>query len=202
MLTSLPSTTNPVPSTASFLGLTLPMALVHMTFFVIPMPQATMGPAVLSTGTVEILTLTVELGARADVRAPQVVPVGLRLGHTHLMANAERAMATSSVTPTALFTRGLAVPLTDGVVTPLITVGLAAKADVMAQVVVLGVTLGAALGQQIHHQRHLAPKNLYSAHLRVRRRMAATQPMEPAAQVTGTLFAVTGQKVVVVLFTG
>lgn len=133
-----------------------------MTFFVIPMPQPIMGPAVLSTDIVGILTLTVELGARADVRAPQVVPVGLlglRLGRTHLMANVERTMAASSVTPTALFTRELVVPRTDGVATLLITVGLAAKADVMAQLVVLGATLGAALGQPIHQQRHLALKN-------------------------------------------
>ena len=32
--------------------------------------------------------------------------------------------------------------------------------------------------------------------------MAAIQLMEPAVQATGTLFAVIGQKVVVVLFTG
>ena len=176
------------------------MALVHMTFFVIPMLQPIMGPAVLSTDIAGVLTLTVELGARADVQAPQVVPVGLHLGRTHLMANVERAMATSSVTPTALFTRELAVPRTDGVATLLITVGLAAKADVMAQVVVLGEILGAALGQ--HQQRHLAPKNQSWAHLRVRQRMAAIQLMEPAVQVTGTLLAVIGQRVVVVLFTG
>ena len=180
-----------------------------MTFFVIPMLQPIMGPAVLSTGIAGILTLTVGLGARADVQAPQVVPVGLlglRLGRTHLTANVERAMATSSVTLTALFTWELVVPRTDGVATPLITVGLAAKADVMAQVVVLGATLGAALGvalgKPIHQLCHLAPKNRYWAHLRVRRRMAAIQLTEPAVQVTGTLPAVIGQKVVVVLFTG
>ena len=177
-----------------------------MTFFVIPMPQRIMGPAVLSTDIVGVPTLTVGLGARADVQAPQVVLVGLRLGRIHLTANVERATATSSVTPTALFTWELAVPRTDGVAILLITVGLAAKADVMAQVEVLGVTLGAALGvalgQRIHQQRHLEPKNQYWAHLRVRRPMAATQLMEPAVQVTGTLLAVIGQKVVVVLFTG
>ena len=173
-----------------------------MTFFVIPMPQPIMGPAVLSTDTVGVPTLTVELGARADVQVLEVVPVGLRLGRTHPMANAEMAMATFSVTPTALFTQGLAVPRTDGVATLPITVGLAAKADVMAQVVVLGAAMGVALGQPIHHQRQLAPKNQYWAHLRVRRRMAAIQLMEPAVQVTGTLLAVIGQKVVVVLFTG
>ena len=176
-----------------------------MTFFVIPMLQPIMGPAVLSTGIVGILTLTVELDARADVQAPQVVLMGLlglHLGRTHLMANVERVMATSSVTLTAPFTRELAVPRTDGVATRPITVVMAAKADVMAQVVVLGAALGAALGQLIHQQRHLAPKNQYWAHLRVRRRMVATQLMEPAVQVTGTLLAVIGQKVVVVLFTG
>ena len=177
-----------------------------MTFFVIPMPQPIMGHAVLSTDIAGVLTLTVELGARADVQAPQAVPVGLHLGRTHLMANVERAMATSSVIPTALFTPELAVPRTDGVATLLITVGLAAKADVMAQVVVLGAileaALGAALRQRIHQQRHLAPKNQSWAHLRVRRQMAAIQLMEPVVQVTGTLLAAIGQKAVVVLFTG
>ena len=175
-----------------------------MTFFVIPVLQPIMGPAVLSTGTVGTLTRTVELGARAVVQALQGVLVGLRLGHTHLTANVGRAMVTSSVTPTALSTRELAVPRTDGVVTPLLTVVMAAKADVMAQEVggTLGAALGAALPQPIHPQRRLAPKNQYWAHRRVRQRMAAIQLMEPAVQVMGTLFAVIGQKVVVVLFTG
>ena len=76
-----------------------------------------------------------ELGVRADVPAP------LHLVHTHLTANVELPMVASSAIPPAPFTQELAVPSMDGAVIPLLTVGLAARADVMAQRVVLGVPL-------------------------------------------------------------
>lgn len=111
---------------------------------------------------VEVPTLTVEPAARVDVLA-QVAPVGLglRLGHTPQMANVDVVMVTSSATPPAPFTRELAVPPMDGVATLLITVGLAAKVDVMAQLVAMGAALGAALGRPLQLQRHLALKNPY-----------------------------------------
>lgn len=108
---------------------------------------------------VEVPTLTVEPAARVDVLAPQVAPVGLglRLGHTPQMANVDVVMVTSFATPPAPFTRELAVPPMDGVATLLITVGLAAKVGVMAQL----VAMGAALGRPLQLQRHLALKNPY-----------------------------------------
>lgn len=127
-----------------------------------------MEPAALSTDIVGALTITVELGARADVQAAQVALVGMRLVHTHPTANVELAMVVSSATPPALFTQGLAVPRMDGVAVPMPTVGLGVKADVMA----LPVAQGAVLERPLQLQRHLGRRNLSWARLRVRLRMA------------------------------
>ena len=143
-------------------------------------------PAAPSTDIVGKLTLTAELDARADVLAPQV-PV-----HIHPMANAELPMVASSATRPALFTQELAAPSTDGVVTPLITVGLAAKADVMA----------AILERPLQLQRRLEPKSPCWACLRLRPRMAVILPMVLVALGMGIPFVVTGQMVLAVLFTG
>ena len=139
-----------------------------------------------------------ELDARADVPVPQVALVGLRLVHTHPTANVELLMVAYFATPPAPFTRELAAPNTDGVVTPLLTVGLIAKADVMAQPVVLAATL--ELPPQL--RRRLEPKSPCWARLRVRLRMAVILLMGLVALEMGTPFVVIGQTVLVVLFTG
>ena len=165
-----------------------------------------MVPAALSTGIVGVPTLTVELGVRADVQALQVDPVDpvdlveLPLGRIRPMANVDVVMVTFFVIPIAPFIRELVVPRTDGVATPQLTVEMDARADVMAQLVVLGVTLEVALEHHLRH--HLAPKNQYWARLRVRLQTAAILLTVPAVQATGILFVVTGQTVVVVLYTG
>ena len=161
-----------------------------------------MGHAALSTDTVGALTLTVEMGVRVDVLAPQVGLVGLRLGHTHPTANVDVATVTSSATPPAPFTRELAVPRMDGVATPLITVGLAAKADVMAEPVIVEAALGAALERPLQLQWHLARKNPCWARLLLHLRMAVILQTVPAALGMGIPFVVTGRTVLVALFTG
>lgn len=166
--------------------------------FAIRTPRPTTERAAPGTDIVEILTLTVELDAKADVPVPQVALVGRCLVHTHPTANVELPMVASSATPPAPFTQGPAVPPTDGVVAPLHTVGLDAKADVMAQPVVLGATLGPPL----QLQRRLEPKSPYWARLRVRLRLAVILLMVPVALGMGILFVVIGQTVLVVLFTG
>lgn len=88
----------------------------------------------------------------------------------------------------------LAAPSTDGVVTPLLTVGPAAKADVMVQPVVPEPPL--------QLQRRLEHKSLCWVHLRVRLRMALTLLMVLVALEMGTLFVEIGQMVLAVLFTG
>lgn len=92
----------------------------------------------------------------------------------------------------------LAAPSTDGVVTPLLTVGLAAKVDVMAQLVVLGATPE----RPLQLQRRLEPKNPCWARLRVRLRMALILLMAHVALEMATPSVVIGQTVLVVLFTG
>ena len=94
-----------------------------------------------NTAIVEILTLTVELDVKVDALALQVDLVVIHLVRTHRTANVEVPMVAFSATLTAPFTQEHAVHRTDGVVTPLLTVGLAAKADAMAQLAVLGATL-------------------------------------------------------------
>ena len=106
-----------------------------------PTPRPTMGLVAPNTGIVGTLTLTVELDVKVDVPALQVDLVVIRLVRTRRTANVEVPMVASSATLTAPFTQEHAVHRTDGVVTPLLTVGLAAKADVMAQLAVLGATL-------------------------------------------------------------
>ena len=66
--------------------------------------------------------------------------------------------------------KGLAAPSTDGVVTPLLIVGPAAKADVMAQPAVVGATPE----RPLQLRRHLELKSLCWVRLRVRLRMALT----------------------------
>lgn len=92
----------------------------------------------------------------------------------------------------------LAAPSTDGVVTPLFIVGMAAKVDVMA----LPVVLGATLERPLRLQRRRVPKSLCWARLRVRLQMAVILLMVLVALAMGTPFVVTGQTVLVVLFTG
>lgn len=79
MLTGSCSTTDHVLSTISFLELTLPTVLVHLTFFVIPTLRAIMGPAALGTDTAGVPTLTVEMDARADVMVQPVAVEGAAL---------------------------------------------------------------------------------------------------------------------------
>ena len=107
-----------------------------------PTPRPTTELVAPNTGTVGALTLTVELDVRVDVLALQLDLVVIRLGRTHRTANVEVPMVASFATLTAPFTQEHVVHRTDGVVTPLLTVGLAAKADAMAQLAVLGATLG------------------------------------------------------------
>lgn len=64
--------------------------------------------------------------------------------------------------------RELAAPSTDGVVTPLLIVGPAAKADVMVQPAVLE----AGRGRLLQLQLRLELKSLYWVRLRVRLRVA------------------------------
>ena len=173
-----------------------------MTSFAILTPLAIMGPAALSTDTAGAPTLIVEQGARADVPVPQVALVVLHLARTHLMANVDMVMVTSFATPPVPFTRELVVPRMDGVATPMLTVGLVAKADVMAQPVELEAVLGVVLGQPLQLQRHLEPKNLCWARLQVHLQMAAILLTVVAALEMGTLFVVIGQTVVVVLSMG
>lgn len=106
-----------------------------------PTPRPTTELVAPNTDTVGALTLTVEMDVKVDVLALQLDLVVIRLGLTHRTANVEMPMEASSATRTAPFTKEHAVHRTDGVVTPLLTVGLAAKADVMAQLAVLGATL-------------------------------------------------------------
>ena len=94
-----------------------------------------------STGIVGTLMLTVEPGVKVDVPALQVDLVRICLVRTHRTANVEVPMVASSATLTAPFTREPAVPRTAGVVTPPLTVGPGVKADVMAQLAVLGAAL-------------------------------------------------------------
>lgn len=179
----------------SFLELTpLTAAVAHRTVasFAILTRRPITEPAAPSTDIVGTLTLTVELDARADVLVPQV------LVHIHPMANAELPMVAFSATRPARFTQELAAPSTDGVVTPLITVGLAAKADVMA----LPLVPGAALQRPLQLQRRLEPKSPCWARLRLQPRMAVILLMVLVALGTGIPFVVTGQMVLAVLFTG
>ena len=94
-----------------------------------------------NTAIAAILTLTVELDAKVDALVLQVDLVVIHLVRTHRTANVEVPMVAFSATLTAPFTQEHAVRRTDGVVTLLLTVGLAAKADAMAQLAVLGATL-------------------------------------------------------------
>lgn len=92
----------------------------------------------------------------------------------------------------------LAAPSTDGVVTPLLIVGPAAKADVMVQPAVVGATPQRLLPLQ----RRLELKSLCWVRLRVHLRMAEIRPLVLVAQGMGTLFVEIGQMVLAVLFTG
>ena len=95
-------------------------------------------------------------------------------------------------------TKELAAPSTDGAVIPLLIVGPAAKADVMAQPAVVGATPEHLL----QLQRRLELKSLCWVRLRVRLRMAWIQRMVLVARGMGTLFVEIGQMVLAVLFTG
>lgn len=185
----------------SFLELTLLTAAVdHPTvasFAILALPPI-MELAVPSTDTVGVLPLTVELGARADVPPPQVALVELHPLHTHPMANVEPPMEAFSAIPLVLFTLELAVPRTDGVGILPLTVGLAAKADVMAQPVVLG----AILERLLQLQRRLEPKSPCWARLQLHLQMAVILLMVLVALGTGTPFVVTGPTALVVLFMG
>ena len=165
-----------------------------MTFFVILTPQIITELAALSTGIVGTQMHTVELGVRTDV----LPLVGMRLVHTHPMANVEMGMAASSATPPAPCTRELAALRMDGVGALTLTVGLAASPGVMAQ----PVGQGAAPGRPPQLQRHLEPKNRCWARHRAGLRMAVILLMVHAVLEMETLFAVIGQTVVVVLFMG
>ena len=106
-----------------------------------PTPWPTTELVAPNTGIVGTLTLTVELDVKVGVLALQVDLVVTRLVRTHRTVNVEVPMVASCVTLTAPFTQEHAVRRTDGVVIPLLTVGMAAKVDVMAQLAVLGATL-------------------------------------------------------------
>ena len=140
------STTSLVPLRTWFLELTLltaPVGRRTVVSFAILTQQLTTELAAPSMDIVGTLMLIVELDARAGVPPPpQVAPEGLFPVHTHPTANVELPMVASSATPLAPFTKELAVLPMDGVVTPMLTVGLAARADVMAQPVAI---LAAAL---------------------------------------------------------
>ena len=110
-------------------------------FCATPTPRPTTELVAPNTGTVGALTLTVELDVKVDVLALQLGLVVIRLGRIHRTANVEVPMVASFATLTVPFTKEHVVHRTDGVVTPLLTVGLAAKADAMAQLAVLGATL-------------------------------------------------------------
>ena len=162
------------------------------------MPRPTTELVAPNTGIVGTLTLTVELDVKVDVLALQVDLVVTCLGRTHRTVNVEVPMVASSATLTAPFTKEHAVHRMDGVVTPLLTVGLAAKADVMAQLAVLGATLG----RQLHLWRRREHKSLCWARLPVRLQLVVILQMALVALEMGTPFVATGQTVLVVLFMG